>query len=164
MYRRETLVTDGKELVVLVCKGGWGIENFKIFSRSNLAVDVGYTLKTVRTPGMLDWSKKCVCTIYRTYYVLDLKQKKLLRANAIHAWARFPKNFAKRAIVLGKFTDAEFSVQEKNDELCVCGDSEQYRLNNTLGFIDEEDMPGSIHVLDFKAKEVQRVQQVIFLN
>lgn len=164
MYRRETLVTDGKDLVVLVCKDGLGIKNFKIFSQSNLAVDVGYSLEAVRTPGILDWNKKCVRPIYRTYYVLDLKQKKLLRANVIHAWAKFPKSFAKTAIVLAQFTDAEFSIQVQNDELHVRGDDEEYKLNNTMSFIDEEDMPGSVHVLDFKAKEVHVLQQVIFLN
>ncbi|MBP3464462.1 MAG: hypothetical protein J6K45_08355 [Clostridia bacterium] len=167
MYRRETLVTDGKDQIVLVCKDGWGIENFKIFSESNLAVDVGYTLKPVRTTKILDWNKDFLLfppAVYRAYYVLDLKQKKLFRANLIHVWSRFPKNFAKKAIILAKYTDAEFSIQERSKDLRVCGDDIQYRLNNTQSFIDEDDMPGSIHVLDFKSKEVQKVRQVIFLS
>ncbi len=170
-YRKQTLVTGGKDFIVLVCKeeGGksTGIENFKIFSKSDLAVDVGFTLKKgVATPAMTVWDRQCrpLPPIYRTYYVVDLKEMKLFRVVPVSNGSRFPKCFSKRALILARYTDAEFSVLEKEDELRVQGVVDDWRLNDTKLWMNEADMPGAMHVVDFSKKEVHKLDQVIFLN
>jgi len=170
-YRKETLVTGGKDFIVLVCKeeGGKsvGIENFKIFSKSDLAVDVGFTLKKgVATTAITLWDRQCrpLPPIYRTYYVVDLEEKKLFRVVPVSNGSRFPKRFSKRALILARYTDAEFSVFEKDDELRVQGVVDDWRLNDTGLWINEENMPGAIHVVDFSKKKVHKLNQVIFLN
>lgn len=164
MYQKETLVTAGKELVVLVCKGKKGLTNFRVFSKSENAVDVGYSLIDVRTPAILQYERNKVKTHYRTYYVLDLKQNKIFRAENVSAWARFPHCCSKHAIILAEYTDAEFWIDDQNGVVRLAGDTQNSKYWTTHSLADEKHMPGSIHVLDLAERKVHKLPQLIFLN
>lgn len=164
MYKKDTLVTGGKDLVVLVCKNKKGLENFRIFHKGENFVDVGYSLVDVRTPVILQYVKNKIKMHHRTYYVLDLNQDKIFRADAVMSWARFPQRCSKHAIVLAEYTDAEFWINEENGVLRCASDTKNSKYWDTKAFADEEDMPGSIHILDLAERKVHKVPQLIFLN
>lgn len=164
MYQKETLATGGQEFVVLVCKKRKGLKNFQIFSKSKEAVDIGYSLVDVRTPEILQYEKDSVKRHFRTYYVLDLRQNKIFRSDAVVAWASFPDKCSKHAIILAEYTDAEFWIDENNGVLrCAC-DTKNSKYWNTKAWADEDDMPGSIHIMDLAERKVHKVPQLIFLN
>ena len=164
MYQKTTLVTKGEDFVVLVCKNKKGLQNFRIFSKSEQAVSVGFSLTDVRTPVILQYVKNKIRMHHRTYYVLDLKQDKIFRAEAVTAWARFPQRYSKHAIILAEYTDAEFWIDEKNGVLRVAADTRESKLWESKSWADEDDMPGSIHVMDFGKRTVHKVPQLVFLN
>lgn len=164
MYKKETIPTEGQKLVVLVCKNKKGLENFRIFSQSEHAVDVGYSLVDVRTPVILQYVKNKVKMHHRTYYVLNLNQGKIFRAEAVSAWARFPKRSSKHAIILSEYTDADFWIDENGGMLHCVSEAKNSKYWDTKTFADEDDMPGSIHILDLEERMVHKVPQLIFLN
>lgn len=173
MYRKETLLTAGEEYLVLVCEGnkhtGIGIENFRIFSKTDLAVDIGYTPIAVRT-DLIDnvWneSRGRFLRIYQpAYYVLDLKQERLFRVNVVNPGARFPARFAKKALILATYMDAEYFIEEDRGYLHIGATEDAFSsLRGSISMMDKEHMPGAIAILDFKTRKVQKVQQAIFLN
>lgn len=166
MYQKTTLVTGGNDFIVLVCKNRKGLQNFRIFSKSNGAVDVGFSLVDVRTPVILQYVKNKVKMHHQTYYVLDLKQNKIFRAEAVSAWAIFPQRCSKHAIILAEYTDAEFWIDDdgKHGVLRCAADTTNSKYWETKSWADESDMPGSIHIMDLKERKVHKVPQLIFLN
>ncbi len=164
MYQKTTWVTGGNDIVVVVCKEKKGIENFRLFHKSPGGVDVGFSLVDVRTPEILDYKQNKVEAHYRTYYVLDLQQNKIFRADAVRAWASFPSKANKHAIVLAEYTDADFWIEEKRGFVYCAADKKESKFWTTKRWADEEDMPGSIHVMDLVSRRVHKVPQLIFLN
>lgn len=169
MYRKETLMTDGEKRLVIVCDNGMGLSNFKIFAQKDNYIDVGYSLAPVRTNTIITYSADTYEEVKfsQTYYVLDLEQKKLFRAACIGVNAKFPMQRKKNAVLFDVWSDVQIKLEKKNDEYVVRAyDEEGDNVQAAVSYrwVDEEEMPGNIHIVDFKNEVVHDVQSVIFLD
>lgn len=169
MYRHETLITGGKDKIVLLLNNGMGIENFKIFFQNKDCVEVGFTMKTVRTTGIKTFYKNTYIEkmMLQNYYVLDLKTRKLLRVHPVKNMARMDDSFNKAVVMFGIWSDVSFEIDADSEGFQINAyDSEgkAYYDLATRPFVEENDMPGKITVVDFKDLSVDDVDQIIFLD
>lgn len=169
MYRREILVTGGKDKIVLLMNNGMGIKDFKIFSQGKDYVEVGFNMIPVRTTGIKTFYKNTYIerTILQAYYVLDLKTKKLLRVNSMKNFAKVNNWFKKTVVMFGIWRDVDFEIDQEKYSYKVNAydrDGKALKCPATVPFVDEDDMPGRISILDFKDCSVYNVDQMIFLD
>ena len=169
MYRKEIIQTDGKNKIVIVCNGGQGIKNFKILERRKEWIEIGFSLCPVKT-SMIDeyvngtWTK---AGISQTYYMIDVENKKLLRMPIVNSHARFPKRFRKTVIIFGTCSDIEFKIEQRKSDYKIkaCSEKDVFsRVFLNHRWVNEEDMPSTVFILDFKEQKVHRIHEVFFLE
>ena len=164
MYRKETLIKNKENKIVLVCNNGMGIRNFKIISQSNKAMDVSFELvEKKNVPIIKDWSdSEETKEIEQIYYVFDFETGNLVRVSKIGFGTEIPINVKKQMILFGVYTDVEPVIKKEKNKFKIKS-SEEYVTANFY-WLDEKFMPGAIFMIDFEKIEVQRIQNVIFIN
>ena len=164
MYRKETLVKSKENRIVLVCNHGMGIKNFKILAQSDNAIDVEFELiEKKNVPIIRDWNTDGKFKeIEQLYYIVDLDTNRLIRVSKIGFETEIPINAKKPMILFGIYTDVEPVIKKEKNKFKVKS-SEDFVTANFY-WIDEENMPGAIFIIDFEKMEVQKIQQINFIN
>lgn len=172
MYRMESLVTNGKRQVLLVCEEGMGIKNFKILGETDTCVDAGFTLESVETETLITFIPNTYKRLWvtQTYYLLDLDKKKIFRVGRIGDHARIDKRCRTRKIYFGLFSDTECYVESTKSSYVFRADITDEKglkpLFTDADWVNSENMPGIIVAVTFSPEEttVQKVEHAIFLK
>lgn len=179
MYREnveEVFETCGDAPIIIVCNKGYGLRNFKILTINENMVKVRYSITEVKTPVIKLYHKNMKTSdIAQSYYILDVKKRKIVRVPIVSVYSNFPKkrgyasfpaNHNKAAITFCVQDDIEIKIESNGKYKKVVAYSEENGKEVQpicFNWIEISDLPKTAFLLDFKENKVQKVQQMIFL-
>lgn len=179
MYRecvKDVFETRGENLIIIVCNKGIGLKDFKILNVEKDWIKVRYTALNVKAPIINLYRKNAgIKQISQVYYVVDVKKRKITRVPLVSIYSNFPKKrgyisfpirHRKMAISLCLKDNINLMLHkgvEKYEVISYDEDGNKVQSPNAT-WIERDGLPKTFFLLDFQTEEVQKVQQVTFLN